>query len=298
MLLNLGLSGIAFTGADIGGFEGTPTPELFARWISMGAFTPFFRTHTAKNTPRQEPWSFGAETEAIARIYLEWRYRLLPYLYTTFWQCSESGAPIMRPLWYEDPAAATLSDIDDQWLLGDHLLVAPVLTPHSHEREIVLPAGRWYDFWTDESHQGPDTIIRAAPLDMVPLYVRGGGVIPLAPVRQTTAQMPTEPITLHLYPGEGESWFYEDDGISLDYQQGIFRLTHFRLEQTGPGRWLLDRTVQGDFQPEQECTQLTIHGGPVAQVWVDGVSVPTHRTTLDLPSHPWRRVEIQMVSKI
>ena len=112
----------------------TPTPELFARWISMGAFTPFYRTHTIKHSPPQEPWSFGAEVEAIARDYIGWRYRLLPYLYTAFWQCAQSGLPIMRPLLFEDPANPAYLACDDQWLLGDHLLISPVLSADAATR--------------------------------------------------------------------------------------------------------------------------------------------------------------------
>lgn len=298
MLLNLGLSGISFTGADIGGFEGSPSPALFARWISMGAFTPFFRTHTAKHTPPQEPWSFGPETEAIARTYIEWRYRLLPYLYTTFWQCSHSGVPIMRPLWFEDPTATTLADVDDQWLLGDNLLVAPVLTPHSQERDIILPAGDWYDFWNDRIYRGEDTITRAAPLDVVPLFVRAGTVIPLAAVRQSTAQTLPEPPVLHFYLGEGESWLYEDDGISMDYQEGSYRLSHFRSEQIGAGRWRITRKVEGHFTPLQEMEQLQIHGIAAAQIWVDNDPVRNSEQTVFLPRQGWESIEIQAISKI
>ena len=297
MLMNLGLSGLSFTGADIGGFDGAPSPELFARWISMGAFTPFCRTHTTKHSPRQEPWSFGAETEAIARRYLEWRYRLLPYLYTTFWQCSGDGTPIMRPLLYEAPDMAALRDIDDQWLLGDHLLVAPVLSPHTHERPVHLPPGQWYDFWSDELHRGAVEIMKAAPLDVVPLYVRAGAVLPLAPARPSTATPPA-PYELHAYVGTAESWLYEDDGISMLYQAGEYRLTQFQTLWFAPDQWQITRTLSGDYKPPVHAHRLIVHGAAATHVWVDGSPVALENQAFELPKQDWREIKVQTRSKI
>ena len=268
MLLNLGLSGLAFTGPDVGGFSDAPTPELFARWISMGAFTPFFRTHSAKHTPDQEPWSYGPEVENIARTYLGWRYRLLEYIYTAFWQCSQQGTPIMRPLLFEDPKNPTYQNVDDQWLLGDHLLISPVLTPDTDSRPIYIPPGQWYDFWTDELVTGPTVITRSAPLDVVPIHVRAGAVLPLGPVRQYSDETFDKPLELHLYAGNGDSWLYQDDGESLDHLAGDYRLTHFQLRQDA-NRLTLTRKVEGNFKPQNERDEIVLHGADEVDLQVD-----------------------------
>ena len=258
MLLNLGLSGLSFTGPDVGGFSEIPTPELFARWISMGAFTPFFRTHSAKHTPDQEPWSYGTEVEDIARTYLGWRYRLLEYIYTTFWQCSQQGTPIMRPLLFEDPTNPAYQTVDDQWLFGDHLLISPVLTPGTDSRQIHIPPGQWYDFWTDELVTGPTMITRSAPLDVVPIHVRAGAVLPLGPVRQYSDETIDKALELHLYAGNGESWLYQDDGESLDYRTGNYRLIHYQLHQDA-NQLSLTRQMKGDFKPKNEQFEIIVH---------------------------------------
>ena len=299
MLLNLGLSGLAFTGCDVGGFAGEPTPELFARWISMAAFTPFYRTHTAKHTAPQEPWSFGPEVEAIARTYLGWRYRLLPYLYTAFWQCSQTGVPIMRPLVLADASTSALQQADDQWLLGDHLLVSPVLEAGVAARTLLLPQMRqaggsqegWYDFWTDERLAGVSSITRAAPLDLVPLHVTAGAVLPLGPVRQHTGDRPEALLELHVFPGEGCSWLYEDDGKSLDYRQGNFRLNRFDMQQSGDYLEII-RTVEGRYLPTYRQLAICLHGGAVASAKIDGRKLDLETAMVMLPAGGWRHLQI------
>ncbi len=291
MLLNLGLSGLAFTGSDVGGFDGEPSPELFARWFSLAAFTPFYRTHAAKHTPPQEPWSFGPEVEAIARAYLGWRYRLLPYLYTAFWQCSQSGLPIMRPLVFACAAKAAFREVDDQWLLGDHLLVSPVLEAGVVERTVLLPPGDWYDFWTDERLVGGRSLRRAAPLSTVPLHVAAGTVLPLAPIRQYVEEQAESGLELHVYAGSGRSWLYEDDGRSLDYREGAFRLTSFAVQETGD-RVDIYRSEEGQFIPSDSETTLVLHGGTVAEVQIDGQTGSLTAGKVVLPAMGWRHLRI------
>jgi alpha-glucosidase len=156
MCLGLGLSCYPFCGADVGGFAGRCDPELYARWMQLGAFTPFFRGHYAgPRTPgRQEPWSFGPEVEAVARSAIELRHRLLPYTYTAFWRHTQTGLPVMRPLalgWPDDPHAVAC---EDAFLWGDELLVAPVLRKGARRRRVYLPSGGWYDFWTNRRVEG------------------------------------------------------------------------------------------------------------------------------------------------
>ena len=229
MGLSLGLSGLAFNGADVGGFMGDCTGELLARWTQLGAFTPFFRNHAAMHSVQQEPWAFGSEIEAICRRAIELRYELLPYLVTAFWECSQTGLPIMRPLvlaYQSDPRTAVL---DDQFLLGSDLLVAPVLEPGVSGRRVYLPAGVWVDFRTGERLAGSRDIWADAPLDRIPLYVKAGSVLPMQPVIQHTDEPIPGTLTLRVYPGTGESLLYEDDGRSLAYRAGDSRLTRFAV---------------------------------------------------------------------
>jgi alpha-glucosidase len=221
MLLNLSVSGLAFCGADVGGFMDNTTPELLARWTQMAAFTPFFRNHSNINTIDQEPWALGARTEAICREYIEFRYRLLPYLYGLFVEAHRSGTPIMRPLFWhyqDDPIAVA---VGDQFLLGRDLMVAPILRQGAEARVVYLPEGRWFNFWTGESHFGEQHIVAQGPLERIPLFTRAGAMISMGAVQQYVGENETGVINLHIWPGApGEMTWYEDDGFSMAYSTG------------------------------------------------------------------------------
>ena len=289
MLMNLGLSGLSMTGSDVGGFEGSPSPELYARWISSAAFHPFFRTHTAKGTPWQEPWRYGDEVEAISRKFIQWRYRLLPAIYTLYWQYASQGIPMMRPLFFEDPSDEALLVIDDQWLFGDHLLVAPALEAGMTAREIYLPQGTWFDFWSDEIYEGPRVILQETPLDHVPLFVRAGAVLPLGPVQQFTDEDPTAPLELHVYPGQATSWLYEDDGDSMAYEQGDFRLTRFQVKQEGD-ILRIEREVTGSWTPSRPVS-LIVHTPSLQRVFLDDIPQSVLNNRLNLDADTWQKVE-------
>ena len=190
--LNLSLSGVAFCGPDVGGFSWNCTGELLARWTQAGAFFPFFRNHSAQGTRRQEPWTFGPEVEAICKQYITLRYQLLPYLYGLFLEAARDGAPIMRPLFWEFPDDRPGYAIDDQFLLGPALLVAPVLRQAARQRAVWLPSGAdWYDFWTKQKHAGGQSITAPAPLETMPLFVRAGTILPLtAPIMRSASPRP------------------------------------------------------------------------------------------------------------
>ena len=229
MGLSLGLSGIAFHGADVGGFMGDCSGELLARWTQLGALTPFFRNHAAMGTADQEPWAFGPQIEAICRRAIELRYELLPAIYTAFWESRETGAPVMRPLVLSHPSDPRVASLDDQFKLGSDLLAAPVLEPGVSGRSVYLPSGQWYDFWRGAKLAGERDVWTDAPLDTVPLFVKAGTVLPMQPAQQHTGESPAETITLRVYPGIGESLWYEDDGRTLAYQAGQFKLTRFAV---------------------------------------------------------------------
>ncbi|MBC7227570.1 MAG: glycoside hydrolase family 31 protein [Thermoflexales bacterium] len=260
MVLNLGLSGIAFTGSDIGGFEGFATGELFTRWLQMSVFFPFCRAHTYFASHDQEPWSWGEPYLSVNREFIQLRYQLLPYLYTALWQCAQRGVPIVRPLLWASQDDPTTHTLDDEFLCGDALLVAPVLEEGATRRRVYLPAGRWYDFWTDDVLEGPGWIEAEAPLERIPVFVRAGAAVPMGPEMDYVGQRPTDPLTLHLYPPaegqEGVSFLYEDDGETIAYQRGEYLLHRFALS-TGRLEW----TTEGDHNPGPRRVEAIIHRG-------------------------------------
>ena len=227
--LSMGLSGVPYWGTDIGGFyPSTPADgELFARWFQFAAFTPIFRAH-GWTWREHVPWGYGAEIEAICRKYLELRYRLMPYTYTLAYEANSRGLPLMRPLVLAHPDDANTWECANEYLWGDALLVAPVTRPGADRWPVYLPRGVWYDFWTGEAHEGGRGISVAAPLDRLPLFVRGGAIVPMGPVVQHLTGYRPDQLTLQVYPG-GHSTFslYEDDGETNGYRRGGFATTRF-----------------------------------------------------------------------
>lgn len=232
MMLGLGLSGVAFNGTDVGGFEGTPSGELFARWMQVGAFSPFFRAHTMHGTPRQEPWSFGERIEAISREAIRFRYRLLPYLYTLFREAHTSGAPILRPLFwhYQDDPNVYAREWQHQFLVGDHLLVTPVTKAGSEHQRVYLPAGRWLELATHTVHSGGRTVVVDTPLERIPTFLAEGGILPLGEVVEYVGQRESATLTLEVFAGATETGvdLYEDDGTSHAHEKGAYRITELR----------------------------------------------------------------------
>jgi alpha-glucosidase len=257
-LLNMGLCGVPHVGADIGGFYHNAFDELFARWMELGAFYPFMRCHTRTGSRAQEPWAFGARVERVARAMIELRYRLLPYLYTLAHEAHRSGAPILRPLFYEFPARAEYYDMEDQLMVGPMLMLAPVCAPGVRRRLVELPDGPWYDFWSG-APVGSGPLVREAPPGRPPLFVRGGSLLTLGNLRQSTAE-PIEELTLEVFPGcPGEWTLVEDDGESFDYRRGGLAETRFTLEGQG-GRLVVSvEARRGGFQPHPRALRLQVH---------------------------------------
>ncbi|MFF7975229.1 TIM-barrel domain-containing protein [Streptomyces sp. NPDC007905] len=179
LVLGLGLCGVPYSGPDIGGFDGTPTPELYLRWFQLGAYLPLFRTHASLQAGRREPWEFGPRVLEHARVALLERRRLLPYFMTLAHLARRTGAPYVRPLWWGAPEDRALRDCEDAFLLGDCLLVAPVLDPGAGRRTVQLPRGRWYDTVTEEVYEGPAQVLVEAPLSRIPVLARAGAVLPV-----------------------------------------------------------------------------------------------------------------------
>jgi alpha-glucosidase/alpha-D-xyloside xylohydrolase len=245
--LNAALSGIPYWGTDIGGFVPTSelTAELYLRWFQFGAFCPLFRCH-GRTWKLRLPWGWNTgdpgpveinnyngaaipdssqlhdkRVEPICRKYLELRYRMLPYLYSAVHECATTGMPIMRALWLhfpDDPKAVACSD---EYLWGRNLLVAPVAQKGAATRQVYLPRGAWYDFWTHQRLDGEREISRAVDLETMPLYVRAGSILPLGPVKQFTAEKVDTPLSISIYPGADSSFLrYDDDGASFNYRKG------------------------------------------------------------------------------
>ncbi len=251
MLCNLGLSGVAFVGADIGGFAGNASAELFARWMQVGMLYPLMRGHSALSTAQHEPWVFGDKVEKICREYIELRYRLLPYIYTLFWEAATIGAPILRPLLYHFPNDPKTFTLSDQVMLGSSLLAAPIYRPGVECRAVYLPEGRWYDWWSGEAVDGPTHILADAPLEQMPLYVKAGSVIPMAPVMQYVDERPLDQLTLRIWKGRGEFTLYEDDGHTFEYKTGAFSTTTYRVRSEAQQTIIEIGAREGDFLPAE-----------------------------------------------
>jgi len=232
-LCNLGLSGMPFVGTDVGGFGADTTPELMARWVQVGCFSPLFRNHSAAGTRRQEPWEFGEEVMGIYRKYVKLRYRLIPYMYDLFFEEEQTGMPVMRPLVleYEKDDAARVCN--DEFMLGSRILVAPVVHPGMTKRMVYLPEGVWYDYWTQEQLEGPVWFIREAPLDCCPVYVRAGSVLPVMEPQSYVGEKPGDILYLEAYPGEGSWEHYLDNGEDFAYRDGKYHQYHFEVKEDG-----------------------------------------------------------------
>lgn len=260
MLCNLGLSGVAFVGADIGGFAGNATAELFARWMQLGMLYPLMRGHSALTTAQHEPWTFGDKVEKICREYIELRYQLLPYIYSLFWQAATTGAPILRPLLYHFPNDPKTFTLGDQVMLGSSLLAAPIYRPGIEHRVVYLPEGCWYDWWSGERFEGQTHILAHAPLERMPLYVRGGSIIPMAPVTQYVDELPLDQLRLRMWMGTGEFTLYEDDGHSFEYKTGASCTTTYRISTEGE-RTIVDIGArEGQFSPTARETIVELVG--------------------------------------
>lgn len=257
-VLGLSLSGIPFSGPDIGGFFGSPSAELYLRWFQLAALLPFFRTHSGKHTPRREPWSFGSPTLNLVREALALRYRLLPYLYTLAWEASRTGQPLVKPLFWLDIADRELWDSDDAFLLGDDLLVAPILQEGATSRNVQLPAGRWYEFPTGSYFDGPSRISLPAPLDRIPILVRAGSVLPTEDHGRLTLEI--------FAPGSGARGgeLYSDAGDGY----GEWRVDRFLLTRQA-AKLELNWSSEGTFPFPYSEIELRLRGFEAASAQVD-----------------------------
>jgi alpha-glucosidase len=285
MLENLGLSGFAFAGADVGGYAGTPPPDLLTKWMEIGAFQPIDRDHTEIRTRNQEPWVGGPAQEAIRRRFIDARYRLLPYLYTLADQASRTGLPIIRPLFLEYPDAAPDHhpiDIDipasGEFLVGRDILVAPSPFPEEPDNyNVEFPSPIWYNYWTGEKlqpsrsgghaveGQAPDQValtLSVTPnLATLPVFVHAGSILPIAPLVQSTNEKPQGPLTLQVYAGEDCSGsIYQDDGRTYAYKSGDYLRMNFTCQVTPTGFTLHADPQQGTYPAWWKNIRVEVYG--------------------------------------
>lgn len=270
MLLNMGLSGIHFCGADIGGFAASLMhprkmlfkldPTLYARWIQLGVFYTFSRTHTMTGTRPQEPWQFGKKVEDISRNYIKLRYRLMPYMYTLFYKAHTLGLPIIRPLILEYQEDKRCETLDDEFLFGNQLLVVPITKKRIKKQKVYLPAGKWIDYWTKKEYQGPKEIEVQITIENIPIFVKGGSIIPMQPDMQYIGEKPINPLILDVYPsGFSEYTLYEDDGDTLNYQKGEYCRTKYECILEDSGIIFKIGSPEGSFQPEKRDYEVRIN---------------------------------------
>jgi len=287
MLVNLGLSGFALSGADVGGFAGTPQPELLTKWLEIASFQPIDRDHTEKWTGDQEPWVGGPEAKSIRRRFIEERYRLMPYLYTVAEESSRTGLPIERPLFLEFPDAAKdlhPIDVDPQaageFLLGPDILIAAPPYPDKLDDYIVeFPSEKWFDYWTGllvpnppattpdpNAPVGSDSMIPLTTLihpelASLPVFVRAGAILPIAPLMQSTSETPKGPLTLRVFAGDMcRGHLYLDDGTTYSYKQGASLNMDFSCEVTVDGLRLVLGEHKGSYPAWWQQISVEIYG--------------------------------------
>jgi alpha-glucosidase (family GH31 glycosyl hydrolase) len=274
---------------DIGGFQGdTISFDLYARWLQFGAFSPVLRLHCAYENPRygnlRLPWLYGRRGTDLARSFFQLRYRLLPYIYTYCRIAHDEALPLVRPLYLEYPALGEAYAHPDEYLFGREFLVAPIVDS-TGERDVYLPPGTWFDYFSGKTLPGGQTIHVRHPLETMPLFVRGGSVIPLQADMASAGARPLDTLIVEVFPGpSGRFRLYEDDGLSLDFGSGRYAWT--RLASTeGPGTVRIDiDPVRGSYagQVQRRACELRVHrsAGPHA-VAVNGQPLPVRDWTWD-----------------
>jgi alpha-glucosidase len=256
-LMGLSLSGHFFSGSDIGGFSGNPSAELYLRWFQLSTFFPFCRTHSAIGTNRREPWIYGEPYTTIIRQFLLLRYQLIPYFYTLAWKSHKRGIPMIRPLFWNHPDRDSSWNIDDQFYLGEDILIAPILQPDCDTRSIVLPPGVWYFMGDDTCVIGPTTVKVPVTLEHIPIMIRGGSIIP----REVNGDL-----GLHVYPKDfhASGILYTDAGDGY----GNWRVDEFNCAIEN-GDLNISRQVKGDYPFPYQNMFMVVHGHRVKRAWMN-----------------------------
>jgi alpha-glucosidase len=285
MILGLSLSGHCFSGADIGGFSGDPSAELYLRWFQLSCFLPLFRTHSAVGTKSREPWVFGEPTTNIIRKYLQLRYKLIPYIYTAAWDAVNNGIPIIRPIFWDEPSNEVLWDTNDSFLLGSCLLIAPIQEENARNRSVIFPEGKWFSFWDDQAYQGISIHEIRADLEMIPIFIKAGSILPMEENNE---------LSLHIYPkveGNSINQIYFDDGDGYgSWRLDRFHSTYYRNH--AEVFW----DISGEYQFPYSTINLHFHGNNPTEVRIDGKSYALHNKTLITPIFQNLKISYESVS--
>jgi alpha-glucosidase len=258
---SLGLAGMSMIGVDIGGFMCNPTPELMVRWNSLGPYVPMFRNHAALGMSMREPWQWGDDYEQIIKKDIEQRYKLLPYIYSGFYQSTQTGLPLARTLAIDYTVDENIYDtrFQNQFLFGDSILVAPVVST-AQTAEVYLPAGNWFRLNSDEKFSGNQIVNVASPLTDLPVFVRAGGIMPMQNIVQSTNVIGDGILQIHICNGDQANSFvyYEDDGVSYDYQQDAYykRTITFNPQK----KEVTFSAVEGSYQSKYSKLKMVWHG--------------------------------------
>jgi alpha-glucosidase len=261
LLSSLGLSGVSFTGMDVGGFTGNPSIPLFTKWMELGCFIPYYRNHTANNTKAAEPWAFGVDALDVARNYINLRYQLLPYVYSTFYESTQNGLPVVRSLVinYTDDRKVLSADYQNQYEFGSAFLVAPFESTREYGK-IYFPKGTWYDLYNGTVQQGNQEKVIPLSVNKLQVYVSGGSIIPMQSLIQSTNETPTDTLTIHVFNGDVAKSFtyYEDDGKSYAFQNGGF---YKRLISFDPVNHAITfNKAEGSYATNFKNIKLVLHG--------------------------------------
>ncbi|HBB25602.1 MAG TPA: glycoside hydrolase family 31 [Bacteroidetes bacterium] len=261
LLNSMGLTGVPYVGMDVGGFTGNPSKELFARWTSISAFTPFFRAHVAIDNKSQEPWSFGERVEQICRNYISMRYRIMPTIYSAFYESSQTGMPVMRSIAIEHPFDKNVYDWQylHQFTLGSDLMVCPTPSYERYTRVYFPSGGKWYSVHDDTEFAGGSSSIVDSPIERLPLFVRDGGILIAQSLVQSLQEKPTDTLIVHLWPGSAtrRTTWYTDDGATYDFEKGVYHariLTHDAARRT-----LTLSPARGTFKPHFKYLRVVLH---------------------------------------
>lgn len=274
LMNSLGLSGVPFSGMDVGGFTGNPTPSLYARWMQIGAFIPYFRNHTGINTKSAEPWAFGEEVLEISRNYINLRYRLLPYLYACFYDATQTGLPLMRTLAIDHTHDPKVYDgrFQNQYCFGPSFLIAPFESKQDYA-PVYLPEGQWYDLYTDSVEQGGREKMLTLSIQQLPVFVKESSIIPMQTLIQNTTEKPADTLFLHVYQGKvkNEFVYYEDDGETYAYEKGAFYKR--RMIYDPAARTITLEKAAGQSSSRFSVISLILHGfGNQQEIRVNGNS--------------------------
>lgn len=279
--LNIGISGVGNWAHCMGGFERNADPELYMRWVQFGMFSPVALVFGMDHPGYKEPWNYGQEALYNFKRYDSLRYALMPYIYTNAWKMYRTGMPIMSALVLHYQDDENVYNITDQYLFGSDLLVCPVTMKGAKSRTVYLPEGNWINYWTGEKHSGRKYLEVESPVNTIPLFVKAGAVIPMQPAMKYMDEHPVDQVTLDIFPGANTTAeLYEDDGHSLQYQEGKYAVTKIRNEEKKPFLNIRISKPEGQYLPatHQYLLKLRADATPVS-VLENGINVATAGST-------------------